>query len=485
MLSSSSSSPKCILDHALLTIDKALIALLDHCCGVDRAKHIYLDVNYDSLHLSSSSSSGVNALIQQSLQTIHSDISSSSSSSAVVVATNASSILDNSNPSIHSIDIGIDSTQLQQLQSIVSRIAKDFSSSEQSNDTSVIMPVEYVDDVRSSSSSSSTAATTTTTLYDYIKSRFVDDCDNDRVMERHIRLRFLSSLLLLISCGWTFQIARRRRVRMSEGGSIILSDASAEEKKKETVNSHDAVVSHGIHHDNNTEPSRDTDDDDVTILSLHCSLCGRSVCYDMNAVKCCSSSTTSTTTTTTTSGVGSNNHSQMMPRQQQPFDPIHQHRYFCPWINPQSIVPTWFDVLTIVTAPDDREGNRAGDSSDKRGVDGDEEACIENKIKGFEYYMCALNQFRSPAYLHAHVSSKQTVINQSSPSVASSVVVTAETVVDDSSRAVAAAVVTAPTVAISTTTTTTTTTPSTTARDISPEQAYKRIRLILETASVK
>ena len=479
MLSSSSSSPKCILDHALLTIDKALIALLDHCCGVDRAKHIYLDVNYDSLHLSSSSSSsGVNALIQQSLQTINSDISSAAA--AVVVATNASSILDNSNPSINSIDKGIDSTQLQQLQSIVSRIAKDFSSSEQSNDSSVIMPVEYVDDVRSSSSSTTT---TTTTLYDYIKSRFVDDCDNDRVMERHIRLRFLSSLLLLISCGWTFQIARRQRVRMSEGGSFILSDVSAEEKKKETVHSYDAVVSHGVHHDNNTEPSRDTDDDDdVTILSLHCSLCGRSVCYDMNAMKCCSSSTTSTTTTTTTtSGVGSNNHSQMMPRQQQPFDPIHQHRYFCPWINPQSIVPTWFDVLTIVTAPDDREGNRAGDSSDKRGVDGDEEACIENKIKGFEYYMCALNQFRSPAYLHAHVSSKQTVINQSSPSVASSVVVTAETVVDDSSLAVAAAVVTAPTVAISTTTTTFTST----TRDISPEQAYKRIRLILETASVK
>jgi len=477
MLSSSSSSPKCILDHALLTIDKALIALLDHCCGVDRAKHIFLDVNYDSLHLSSSSSSGVNALIQQSLQTIHSDISSSAA--AVVVATNASSILDNSNPSIHSIDIGINSTQLQQLQSIVSRIAKDFSSSEQSNDSSVIMPVEYVDDVRSSSSSS-TATTTTTTVYDYIKSRFVDDCDNDRVMERHIRLRFLSSLLLLISCGWTFQIARRQRVRMSEGGSIILSDVSAEEKKKETVDRHDAAVSHGVHHDNNAEPKRDTDDDDVTILSLHCSLCGRSVCYDMNAVKCCSSSTTSTTTTTTTSGVGSNNHSQMMPRQQQPFDPIHQHRYFCPWINPQSIVPTWFDVLTIVTAPDDRDGDSAGGSSDKRGSDGDEEACIENKIKGFEYYMCALNQFRSPAYLHAHVSSKQTVINQSSPSVASSVVVTAETVVDDSSLAVAAAVVTAPTVAISTTTT-----PSTTARDISPEQAYKRIRLILETASVK
>ena len=480
MLSSSSSSPKCILDHALLTIDKALIALLDHCCGVDRAKHIYLDVNYDSLHLSSSSlssSSGVNALIQQSLQTIHSDISSAAA--VTVVAANASSILDNSNPSIHCIDIGIDSTQLQQLQSIVWRMAKDFSSYEQSNESSVVMPVEYVDDVRSSSSSSNIA--TTTTLYDYIKSRFVDDCDNDRVMERHIRLRFLSSLLLLISCGWTFQIARRQRVRMSEGGSILLPDASTEEKKNET-DRHDVVVRHGVHHDNNAEPSRDTDDDDddVTILSLHCSLCGRSVCYDVNAVKCSSSSTTSTTTTTTTSGVGSNNHSQMMPWQQQPFDPIHQHRYFCPWINSQSIVPTWFDVLTIITAPDDRDGNRADDSSsdNKRGADGDEEVCIENKIKGFEYYMCALNQFRSPAYLHAHVSSKHTVINQSSPSVASSVVVTAETVVDESSLA-AAAVVIAPTVAISTTTT------STTARDISPEQAYKRIRLILETASVK
>jgi hypothetical protein len=210
-----------------LTIDKALIALLNHCCGVDKAKHIYLDVNYDSLQLSSSaSSSGVNALIQQSHQRIHSDISASSSSS--VVAATTSSILDNSNTSIHTIDIGIDSTQLQQLQSIVSRIAKDFSSSVQSNESSVVMPV--------SSSSSSTAAATTTftaTLYDYIKSRFVDDCDNDRVMERHSRLRFLSSLLLLISCGWTFQVARRRGVRMSEGGGIILPDASVEEKKKE------------------------------------------------------------------------------------------------------------------------------------------------------------------------------------------------------------------------------------------------------------
>ena len=304
-------------------------------------------------------------------------------------------------------------------------------------------------------------------------------------------MRLLSSIVLLTSCGWAFRVDRRRgqqqqqqvrmRMRMIEGGDggiLILPVAAAEEKeeeekdeekeeKKEEVGRNDAVVSHGIHGDHE-------DHEDDVILSLNCSLCGRSVCYDVNAVRY----RASTTTTITTGGVGS--HSKV-----QPFDPIHQHRYFCPWINQQSIVPTWFEVLTIITAPagDRDDGNRAGDSSrDKRGADGKEgeeegegAASIERKIRGFEYYMCALSQFKSPAYVHthAHALSEVTITNQTIPSVAPVVVAAAA---DESSPAAAAVVVTAPTVASTAAATTT---------DVSPEQAYKRIRLILETASVK
>lgn len=283
---------------------------------------------------------------------------------------------------------------------------------------------------------------------------------------------------------------RMRMIEGGDGGILILPAAAAasteeekeekveekdeeEKKEEEGVSRNDAVASHGSHGDHDsTESCRDDG-----ILSLNCSLCGRSVCYDVNAVRYRGS------TSTTTGGVESHSHSKVKP-----FDPIHQHRYFCPWINQQSIVPTWFEVLTIITAPagDRDDGNRAGDSSGKRGTGGKEEkeeegegeASIEKKIRGFEYYMCALSQFKSPAYVHAHAHahalSEVTITNQSIPSVAHVVVVAAA---DNSSpTAAAAVVVTAPTVA---------TASASASVDVSPEQAYKRIRLILETASVK